>query len=382
MAPSNEVLVTIDNPDTPIPGQDITATATLTLTKPLSVSEFTVSIYGRTFSRIYRQYVFSNFRYDWRGQGFFFKRFVVLIQTPTTLPPGTHTFPFRLQLPATTEQVRGNWHMFNKWKPRDPFPGKDNTHPLPGTLADMAASETWGSTEGKVEYIIEANIQKGPEAGFLDSMPKDTRTFTVASLPRPDLPQSLNSAQIPWQQVVRTIQTPDGPANITCRLPQVLIQGAKAPIYLKSDRSLVLTGLKIKLSLEYLVRGRNLIWPEKRTSVTPGAQLVKAETGSLPLSAEYVPVRVLEISRGVPLAFVTFNLACLAHWLEIKFRVTEPGGNQETKAVMKDISVQVQSWVGGWAGENGQGQGKQVGGSFARQVFNEEEYRKWQAEKK
>lgn len=379
MAPCNEVHVTIDNSDTPIPGQDITATATLTLTKPLSISELTVSIYGRVFSRIYRQYVLSNFRYDWRGQGFLFKRFVVLIQSPTTLPPGTHTFPFKLQLPATTEHVRSNWNMFNKWKPRDPFPGNDTPHPLPGTLTDMVVSETWGSTDAKVEYIIETKIKKGPEAGFFESMPNDGRTFTVASRPRPDLPQSPESS--PWQQVVRTIQTPAGPANITCRLPQVLIQGGKVPIYLKSDRPLILTGLKIKLFIVYLVRGRNLIWPDKRTNVTDTIQLVKAETGSVQLSAEYVLVCAPQIPPGVPLAFVTFNLACLAHWLEIKYRVTLPGEKEETKAVMKDISVQMQSGVGGWVA-GGNGQGEKVDRSLVGQVFNEEEYRKWKAEKK
>lgn len=376
MAPSNEVRVAIENPENPVPGQDIIATATLTLTKPLSISELTVSVYGRAFSRIYRQYVLNNFRYEWRGQGFFFKRFVVLVQSPTTLPPGTHTFPFKLQLPATTEPVRGNWHMFNKWKPRDSFPGNETPHPLPGTLADIAVSETWGSTDAKVEYIIEAQVKKGPEAGMLESMPKDARIFTVASTPSPSLPPSLDS--VPWHQVVRTIQTPAGPANLTCRLPQVLIQGSKIPISLKSDRPLILTGLNIKLLVAYLVRGRNLVFPEKRTNVTHIFELVRAETGSAQLPAEYMLVRAPELPEGVPMAFTTLNLACLAHWIQIEYRVTLPGQKQEMKAAMNDIAVQVQSGAGH---RGGNGQGNQAGG-FVGQVFNEEEYLKWQAERK
>ncbi|OQE44554.1 hypothetical protein PENCOP_c002G06050 [Penicillium coprophilum] len=378
MSPTNEVRVTITNPENLMPGEDITARATLTLIKPLSVSELTVTIFGRAYTSISRTYVVRNFSYEWLGQGFFFKRFVVLIRSPTTLPAGEHSFSFTVQLPTSTEQVQGNWHFFNKWKDRAPFPGKNSVHPLPGTMA-MGCNQTWGTASAHVEYIVSTAMKKGPEAGFFSSIPKGSSVFVVSPRPRPDLPQVPVAGS--WQQLTRTIQTPNGTANITCRLPQVLTQRSQIPVYFKADRPLELTGLKIKIHVVYLVRGRHVIFPEKRTKCTHTVWLVKAETGSMELGSEFLLAKSTEFPEAVPMTFVTFNLACLAHWMEIKYRVRAPGGNTEVKDVMKDISVQVQSWTGGQAQGNGV-QIRQAGEGLIGEVLNEEEYRRWSAEKK
>ncbi|KAK2760159.1 hypothetical protein FQN54_002225 [Arachnomyces sp. PD_36] len=379
MSPANEVRLTIRNHHNPIPGEDINATATLALTKPLSVSELTVSILGRAYSSIDRTYVVRNFHYEWLGQGFFFKRFVVLIPSPTTLPPGEHTFPFTFQLPASTEQVQGNWHFFNKWKDRAPFPGKDNVHPLPGTMS-MACNQTWGGVNAHVEYVMSATVKKGPDAGFTTSMPTGASVFTVAPRPRPDLPQP--SAAVSWQQITRTIQTPDGTANVTCRMPRLLTQRSQIPIYLKADRSLVLTGLKIKIHVGYLVRGRHMIFPEKQTGCTHTVWLVNAQNGSVNLGPEFLLVNSPELPEGVPIPFVTFNLACLSHLMEIKYRVKTSGSNAEIKDVMKDISVQVQSWTGAQLQENEAPGQQRVENRSEGRIFNEEEYKGWSAKKK
>lgn len=378
MAPPSEVQVRIDNNRDLIPGEEITGTATLTLSKPLSISELTITILGRAFSLIDRVYLVRNFQAEWRGQSFFFKRFVVLVPSPTVLPTGAHSFPFKFRLPTVTERVNGNWHLFMKWKNRSPFPGKKSVIPLPGTMS-MGCNQTWGSTKVNVEYAILTKVKKGPEAGFFLSMPKDVRSLTVAFPPRPDLAQAADSA--PWQQITRTIETPAGSANVTCRIPQVLFQGANVSIYFRSDRPLILKSLKVRLYEVYIVRARSVLWPEKRTKATDILHLVHAEGFQTPFSSEFLLVSSPKLPENAPMQFMTFNVACLAHWMEIKYRVAPPGAESSTKDAMKDISVQIQSRAAGRAKENAR-QGQQTCGEERSQVFNEEQYRSWTAEKK
>ncbi|KAL2809125.1 hypothetical protein BJX63DRAFT_435436 [Aspergillus granulosus] len=343
-----------------------------TLQKQLSLHEFTIEIFGRAFTSIHRIYLVREFQALWRGEGFSFRRYIILIQNESILPPGEHHYRFKFSLPETTEQVRSNWHRYVKWKDRHPFPGKNSVHQIPPSMAQIEGIQRWGSTAAHVEYVIIATVKKGPGEKWHSRMPKSVRPFKVAACSRHDLPrESL------WQQLERTLQVAGGAAKITCRIPQVLTQRGKIPIYMKADRpGLVLQSLKIKLYVVYLVRARHMIWPEKRTKCTHTTQLLRCEM-RLPLQEEFALVRSRDIPDGIPVPFVTFNLACLAHWMEIKYRVAVPGSKGEIKDIMQNISVQVQCWK---AGEQMlQVPRKSVAGpdcgGFVGEHFTEEEYR-------
>lgn len=121
--------------------------------------------------------------------------------------------------------------------------------------------------------------------------------------------------------------------------------------------------------------------PEKRTKCIQTMWLVKAETGSMELTSEFMLIKSIRIPDGIPMTFLTLNLACVAHFMEIKYRVTAPGSNTEIKDLMKDIPVEVQSWVGGDSQES-RDRNEQTEIGFGAEVFKEEEYRKWVADKK
>lgn len=174
---------------------------------------------------------------------------------------------------------------------------------------------------------------------------------------------------------------PNGSANITCRLPRVLVRRSQIPVYFKADQPLELTGLKIRIHVVYLVRGRHIFLPEKRTKCIQTMWLVKEETGSMELTSEFLLIKSIRIPDGVPMTFLTLNLACVAHFMEIKYCVTAPGSNTEIKDLMKDIPVEVQSWVGGDS-QGSRDRKEQTENGFEAEVFKEEEYRKWVADKK
>lgn len=243
----------------------------------------------------------------------------------------------------------------------------------------MSCNQTWGFACAHVEYIVSATVKRGPETSFLTSMPKGSTVLNVSTRARPDLP--LTPAAGPWCQITRSIKMPNGSANITCRLPRVLVQRSQIPVYFKTDQPLELTGLKIKIHVVYLVRGRHMILPEKRTKCIQTMWLVKTETRSTELTSNFMLTKLIGIPDGVPTTFLTFNIACVAHFMEIKYRVAAPGSNTEVKDLMKDIPVQVQSWVGGDSQGSGDRNEKTENG-FGAEVFNEEEYRKWVAERK
>ena len=110
------------------------------------------------------------------------------------------------------------------------------------------------------------------------------------------------------------------------------------PVYLKSGPPLVLTGLKIKLFVMYLVRARSVLYLDKRTNATHMAELVRAEGGSTRLPSEDLLVCLPKLPSGVPTTFLTFNLACEGQWMEVKYRVTVPGDTLEIKDAMKGYS--------------------------------------------
>ena len=129
------------------------------------------------------------------------------------------------------------------------------------------------------------------------------------------------------------------------------------------------------------MRARSVLWPEKRTKATGILHLVHAEGFQTPLSSEYLLVCSPELPEHAPMQFMTFNVACLAHWMEVKYSVMSPSAKSDTKDAMKDISVQIQSRAAGRAEKN-EHQGKHTCWEERFQVFNEEQYRSWAAEKK
>lgn len=377
---NGSVVIALNDPEHGFaPGEEITGTAKISLEKQLSLCEFTLEVYGRAFTRINRTYLYQNFQAEWRGQGFMFKRYIVLIQHPTILSPGQHDYQFRFQLPLTTEQVRGNWRLFNKWKQRDPFAGKNTFHAIPPSMPTIACNQTWGSADAHVQYVIKTIMKRGPEEKWHSMMPKALETFKVAAPPQPDFP---NGGL--WQQLERTLQVANEAVNITCRIPQVLVQRDRVPIYMKADHpGLVLTNLKIKLYVVFLIRARNVIWPEKRTKCTYAIQLAKWDGNRAPisLSTDFALVDWREISDNIPVSFTTFNLACLAHWMEIKYRVAAAGSKKEVKGQMENISVRVQSWKPHQTQEiqRKEVDGERNGGSEEK-LFTEAEYRTWIAQ--
>ncbi|KAL4962025.1 uncharacterized protein BDV14DRAFT_203179 [Aspergillus stella-maris] len=362
---NGSVHITLHNNDPVIPGTPLTGTATLTLTKPLSLSYFAVTVFGSVFTRIYRVYLIRNFQAEWQGQGFPFKRFVILIPTPTTLQPGEHTFPFSVDIPATTDNVKGNWHRFVNWKDRAPFPGKKTVHQVPGTMK-MDAKQRWGSADGWVEYVAVTEIKKRPDEGFFSWIPKADQPFDMACLPRTDLPPPVTTAGPGYNHA--------SPAGLDAAFADTNLLRIR---YTGSCRH----QLEAKLYIVYLIRARSLLWTEKRTKTAQMIQLVDSQgKGSVSLGNEFKLVYQRDMPEQIPVPFMTYSLACLAHWGEVRFRVKGPDGQKEVKDVFKNIPVQVQSWTVGEI--QGSGMGGKVGenySGFSGEVFIEEEFRRWKA---
>jgi hypothetical protein len=185
---SNKISISVA-PETPsplLPGDLITGTIHLNPTKPLSVSDLRLTFYGRGYSHIFRRYLFSFAFADWYGQGFLFERTTVLLEGPTTLPPGDHEFNFAIQVPEVSEPVRRNFKGLIKWKERAPFAGKGTTHDLAPTMT-MEGRNHFGYTEGAVEYVLKAEMKKGPEAKLLSMALKETLPVKLTT-PQPSLP--------------------------------------------------------------------------------------------------------------------------------------------------------------------------------------------------
>ncbi|KAL4807451.1 hypothetical protein BDV18DRAFT_135386 [Aspergillus unguis] len=168
-----------------------------------------------------------------------------------------------------------------------------------------------------------------------------------------------------WQQHAQTIRVSNADASITVRIPQVLTQREPIPIYIKSDTpGLNLTNLKVRMYIAYAVRARNVFFLAKSTTCTDRIELAIMEN-TTPLQTEYIRFRANTLPE-VPLAFMALNVACLSHWMEVKYRVAAPGA-KEVKDVVR-MPVRVQSWTIGEQAVHGK---LQEGGG---QVFKEAEY--------
>lgn len=339
---SNKIYISVA-PETPyslLPGDPITGTIRLNLTKALSVSDLRLTFYGRGYSHIFRQYLFSFAFADWYGQGFMFERTTALLEGPTTLPPGDHEFNFAIQVPEASEPVRKNFKGLIRWKERQPFAGKGTTHDLPPTMA-MEGRNQFGYTEAAVEYVLKAEIKKGPEARLLSMSLKETRPVSLTTL-QPSLP-----AASPHHQLVQLVATRAGPVNISIDVPQILVQGDAFQVMMRADRDgFTLEGFTISVHSIYAARGRSIIWPEKLSKTTETYQLGSWDGATNALRQQFLTAGgPYTLPESVPVRFATFNVACLAHWLEIRFTLRDPNENKKVKGGFPDLPISVYSSV-------------------------------------
>jgi hypothetical protein len=114
---------------------------------------------------------------------------------------------------------------------------------------------------------------------------------------------------------------------------------------MKADRDgFILEGFTISVHSVYTARGRSIIWPEKLSKTTETYQLGSWEGTTDALRQQFLtaggPYRVPE---SVPVRFATFNVACMAHWVEIRFTLRDLNENKKAKGGFPDLSVSVYS---------------------------------------
>ncbi|KAL4935571.1 hypothetical protein BDV06DRAFT_228700 [Aspergillus oleicola] len=348
--------------------------------EPLALSELIITIHGTGSTRIFRELslVVVPLQGRWKSKATYVERVLILDdgnENNYIAPGEAAEHPFILKIPETSEieiadtsseKRRKDWVDGGK---AAAFTKVMGAHPI--SLSTTFKSEYtallgWGTAEAQIEYLLtESGGFKGKELLRPFSTQKLVMGAPITSSPT-EQPERIS--------LLQSLMGKHQGVTATAKFPIVLTQGEVFPIEFSiNEEGFALVSLKAKLFTGYLVRGRSswlresigsamsedklMAWEGKQDLTKGQAQLVQSE-----------PI----LSTDAVARFSTLNVACLAHELEVKFKVQDSKG-KVFAGVFTRVAVDVR----------GPSPGEELPGEESPHAsISVSKYRQWAAERR
>ncbi|KAL4867476.1 hypothetical protein BDV12DRAFT_198169 [Aspergillus spectabilis] len=289
------------------PGATIQGTVQIQTAEPLALTELALTLNGHGSSRIFRELSIALFPLHarWNGKVTFCERVLVLVDQPTTLPAGTHQFPFQLHIPETTEilpeaQVQ---ERRKEWQQNPLFVGVKKTHPLPPSLK-VTSKVDQGNKWVTPPSCVQALTMSGP-----------------VTKPKP-------ADEIKWIHLSQELSRKHPAVTVSIQLPATITQLSPLDVRLSVNKpGFKLISLKAKLFTGFAVRGRSAFLSDNASPANSVEKLLAWE-GDREL-VPYVPQLVQSSSVSSAKAvvkFATLNVVCVEHQLEVKYKLQDNNG--------------------------------------------------------
>ncbi|KAL2865284.1 uncharacterized protein BJX67DRAFT_383025 [Aspergillus lucknowensis] len=313
------------------PGGIIKGTVELESREPLHLTELTVRLSGRATTRIFRELsiIIMPIQQRWKAEVTLCDRRLILVDTLTTLPPGVHKFTFHFRVPATieippeTDAERGRK---KEWLLATPFVGFQTSHPLPPTV-EVKSEQDKPFGYGKASALIEYHISASGKANYQNGqsfLPPPTKIVSVAG-PSMELVEEIQPRKLGLLLSGRKHQG----VEVSVEIPGTVTQWEPFPVRIGIEGAgFALVSLKIKLHTLYAVRGRSTLWKKERVDAARSEDKLLAWEGKKelppgePQLVESAPVSC----KAAVVNFATLNVACVAHQLEVKFKLQDSEG--------------------------------------------------------
>ncbi|KAJ0423232.1 hypothetical protein BJY00DRAFT_310360 [Aspergillus carlsbadensis] len=311
------------------PGGVIEGTVEIQATEPLTFCELSLTLIGRATSRIVRELTIPCLpgQAKWKGKVRLCERVIVLVDQHTSLEPGHHQFPFRLRIPEMTEPYSGDDRSGRRtkdWKQVASFTDGQTTHPLPPSVdarSDQGHIVFYGDASADVEYELQLTRKTNPREW--KTQPAFVQKIKMAA------PLATRRQEVNWMKVEKPLGGSYRDAMLSVQYPTPITQWDALPIQVAMihGRGFPLISLKVKLITQYAVRGQSWILPEISSPVVSKEKLIawQGRLDLVPGQYQFVRSEPLLASQIVA-KFSTASVACVAHELEIKYKVQDSQG--------------------------------------------------------
>ncbi|KAL6715627.1 hypothetical protein ACLMJK_006588 [Lecanora helva] len=352
LAQSNSLTIELSDPKSQyvLPGTVLSGHVVVRPVKPLTVGSLCITLYGISDAHILRQ--IGTIQNHFFGRGFLFQEIQTVATGPLTLEPidggsSAYRYPFSFTVPETTRSMKENTaNVINKWKPKPPFLGAEEMHPLPPRLESKGKSP-FGFHESTVSYRLDATCEKtkgGTSPMWLPQMAKDVQFFPVRAQQMPDIgsrpltsqPHSLKSRQ---------------QFSFIIELPSIAYPGGPFPLRVGQSgvTGLRLTSLEVKLQGRLVTRGRNILFGDKVAEEKKEVTVANWANLDLPLAPELGTLQAT-VPQGIIPTFRSFTVALPEYLVLIKYQVN--ARSEVVKGEIREGSLHILSPISKYGGKS------------------------------
>ncbi|KAL4799957.1 hypothetical protein BDV19DRAFT_384796 [Aspergillus venezuelensis] len=333
-------------------------------TKPLSLTELILTLHGTGTTRIFREpnIAIMPLQGRWKSNVTYIERGWVLVdgssdggangdgsgnENVSIAPRQVAEYPFTIRTPTISEieitetrseRRKKDWVEDGK---AVPFAGVKGLHPTPPITtfkSEYKALLEWGTVEAHIEYSVTAS---GRLEGKHWARPFATQKIIVGA---PAVkPVSPTITEQPKQTTLsQTLMGKHKGVTATVKFPTVLTQGKSFPVEFSIyGEGFTLISLKAKLFTAYAVRGRSS-WLRESVGSAISQDKLMAWEGKQDLTKGQVQLVQSQpiLPTDAVAVFSTLNVACLAHGLEVKFKV-QYGKGKAFAGVLRPVDVKV-----------------------------------------
>lgn len=272
----------------------------------------------------------------------------MLVRGPVTLEPNQdgYRYPFSFTMPEMTKPMAENEANFiNKFKPRPPFLGAKEMHPLPPSFG-CKKTVLFGYHESSVRYHLDVTCTKAPKGGSF-WLPQTGSIFKF-SPSRGE--QNPNPA---WQPVGSAHQLKSGGTlQIYFQVPSIACAGSPFPLHVNVETpntsiATILTDLEVVFVGTSITRARSFLLGEKSAEdqverVIAKLQNLNVALGHAARSMEDVGVPLVIPGPTTP-CFSSFNVCQMPYSVKIRYGLLV--GSERLKGTVTTRQLQLLPWV-------------------------------------